>query len=471
MEPPLGLLTVAAMIPDSYNLKLVDLNVTELNVNDIKSADLVFISAMIVQRDSFNEIVALCKQYNKTVVAGGPYASTSYHNIKNVDHFVVNEAETLLPGFFKDYENGVLKKVYINDGKPDLATTPPPRFNLINYKDYLRLSLQYSRGCPFNCEFCDIVEMYGRKPRTKNPEQFINELEVVYNSGYKGSIFVVDDNFIGSIKNTKKLLKKIILWQKKYNYPFALDTEASLNLANDEELLDLMLEAGFYTVFIGIESPDSEALKRMNKQQNLSLDMKKSVNKIQSKGFEITAGFIIGADGEPENIFDLQIEFIQQNAIPIAMVGILLVLPKTQLYRRLKKENRLLGESMGNNTHELELNFIPQMDEKKIKNGYLKILFEIYDPKNYFDRCIDLLKILPKKRVIKTPINILELLALIFLSLSQQAVSYYRLQYFKFLFKAIRCNPKNIETIFSYAIAGDHFLRITRDLFNKENNN
>lgn len=464
--PPLGLLTVAALLPDNYELKLIDMNVTELKIKDIIQADLIMISAMIIQKESFEKLVQLCNRYNKPVVAGGPYPTSSYQDITGVDYFVLNEAEITLPEFLGDFEKGIAKKVYTSEVKPDIINTPIPRIDLINLNSYSSMALQFSRGCPFNCEFCDIIELFGRIPRTKLPEQFLSEVETIYQSGYRGSVFIVDDNFIGNIANVKKLLPFIIRWQKERKYPFLFYTEASVNLAHDEELMDLMAEAGFTMVFLGIETPVQESLKLTHKTQNVKMDLLESVLKIQNKGIEVTAGFIIGFDSDPENISDIQFEFIQKSGIPLAMIGLLTALPNTQLYRRLKSENRLLQESSGNNTLNLELNFKPAMETEKLIKEYEKVISKIYRPKYYFDRCLTLIKNLPQNsrvgvNITKLSDKIIYLWAFI-QSLVKQTFSSYGFYYLKFLLYSLFHKPKLFPKSVQLAIFGYHFFKLTK---------
>jgi len=287
--PPLGLLTVAALLPDDYEIKLIDMNVKVLEEADIINSDLIFISAMIIQKESFEKAVKLCKDLDKPVVAGGPYPTSSSEELKNVDYLVLNEAEITLPEFIRDYEKGEPKRIYTSDNKADITKTPLPRYDLLdNVNDYTYLALQFSRGCPFNCEFCDIIEMFGRKHRSKNIDQFINEIQCVYDTGYRGSLFIVDDNFIGNKNSVKKLLRKILEWQERHNFPFTLFTEASINLAHDDEIMDLMFLSGFSSVFIGIETPDENTLSVTQKEQNLRHDIFESIKKIQCHGLEVT---------------------------------------------------------------------------------------------------------------------------------------------------------------------------------------
>ncbi len=464
--PPLGLMTIASMFPENYELKLVDMNTSSLKDSDIIDADIIFISAMIIQKRSFDDIIKLCRKYKKRVVAGGPYPTSSYRSIKGVDHFILNESETIFGDFLSDLEKGEPKKIYLSEIKPDINLTPVPRFDLINVKDYNSMALQFSRGCPFNCEFCDIIEMFGRKPRTKNPENFIKELEAIYRTGFDGSVFIVDDNFIGNKSRVKELLVRIIEWQKKNSFPYTFFTEASIDLAADEELLDLMSQAGFDMVFIGIETPDENSLHHANKNQNLKLNMVEAVHRIQKRGIEVAGGFIVGFDTDKEDIFDRQIDFISRASIPMAMVGLLDVLPGTQLYRRLKKENRLLADSSGNNTHDLRLNFITEMPGEKLVEGYKKIISTIYHPKNYFQRCYSLLKRIPSNSLDLEfkPVYIKAFL----MSLIKQSFSSYGFYYLKFITKVLFTNIKHFSAAISFAVKGYHFFRITDDIIDAD---
>ncbi len=466
--PPLGLMTVAALLPKEYDVKLIDLNVAPVEEQDILNADFVFISAMIIQKESFSELVALCNALGTPVVAGGPYPISFHGDIEGVSHFVLDEAEVTLPEFLRDLENGSPKKVYTANGvKPDLKTVPPPRFDIIDVQAYNNMSLQYSRGCPFNCEFCDIIEMFGRVSRTKTPDQFARELDAVYEAGFRGSIFIVDDNFIGNKKEVKALLRRIILWQEQHGFPFTFFTEASINLAQDDELLELMVGSGFTMVFIGIETPDEATLAFTQKNQNLKGSIFESIAKIQGYGIEVTGGFIVGFDTDKEDIFDRQISFIQKAGIPVAMVGMLTAVPKTQLYRRLERENRLLADSSGNNTHDFKVNFLSKMPVDKLVEGYKRMIAEVFSPKLYFNRCITLLK---RKPIVSRPqqkITKAEIKAF-FLSLRKQTFSRYGFYYLYFLLRTLFQRPGSIAEAITFAIKGYHLFTITRQILLKE---
>ncbi len=461
--PPLGLMTIAAMLPDNFEVKLIDMNINKLEEKDIINADLVFLSAMIIQNKSFAKAAALAKSLGRTVVAGGPYPTSSQKLIENVDHFILDEGEITLKEFLEDYKNGNARKIYTSDIKPDISTTPIPRFDLINVNDYSNMLLQFSRGCPFNCEFCDIIEMFGRITRTKTSPQFIKELDAVYDSGFRGSLFIVDDNFIGNKKKVKELLSDIIRWQKEKKFPFSFFTEASINCADDDELLSLLQSAGFDMLFVGIETPDAAGLALAQKGQNLKLDMIQSIKKIQRHGMEVTGGFIVGFDTDDETIFDRQFDFIQTAGIPTAMMGMLLALPNTQLYRRLQKENRLLSASSGNNTHDIKLNFISVMNEKKLIEGYKNMITKLYSPKNYFKRAFSLIKELPQKKVSYRNIQYNDLKSLV-KSLFKQGFSKYSFTYFKFLFKTLLKRPRLFPEAIAMSIKGYHFFKITKDI-------
>jgi len=383
--PPLGLLTVAAMLPADWDKKLVDINVESLKDEHILWADMVFISAMIIQKKSAQDIIDRCGNLGRKVVAGGPAFTTRHEDFSGVDHFVLNEAEVTLPLFLADLKAGSLKPVYASQEKPTLTDTPVPLWSLIDMKDYATLAVQYSRGCPFNCEFCDIIVMNGRKPRTKSANQIKKEFKAIYDAGWRKSVFIVDDNFIGNRREVKKMLPELITWQQEHNFPFTLLTEASTDLAKDEELMQMMSRANFFKVFLGLETPDNLSLRECGKYQNTAHNLVDAVNTIHRHGMQVMGGFIVGFDNDTESIFETQIKFIQQIGVVTAMVGLLTALPKTRLWQRLEAEGRLLSESTGENT-DGSLNFMPTMGVEKLQAGYRKILQTIYSPKCYYQR-------------------------------------------------------------------------------------
>ncbi len=383
--PPLGLISVSPLLPTHWERRLVDINVQHLTDADILWADVVFLSAMIVQGPSLKDQIARCKALGVRTVVGGPITSSKDHSIAEADHIVEGEGEDIIAQLCADLETRSAKPYYSSPERPDVTKAPVPHFNLVNFSRYSSMVLQYSRGCPFTCEFCDIIEIYGRRPRTKTPPQVLAELDEIYGLGFRGRVFFVDDNFIGNKKNVKALLPRLVEWMKNHKYPLRSITEASLNLAEDEELLAMMRDAHFISVFLGIETPVAESLKETTKHQNLRGDLLSGVKLIQSYGMEVMAGFIVGFDSDPLDVFERQIQFIRDAAIPLSMVGLLNALPNTQLWRRLQAEGRLLKESLGDNTL-ADLNFVPRMDSKVLLAGYHRILQTIYNPHEYFQR-------------------------------------------------------------------------------------
>jgi len=459
--PPLCLLTVAAMLPETWERKLVDLNVEELHREDIEWADMVFVSAMIVQKESLEEVVDLVRSMGKRVAAGGPFVSTSSDKLPNADHIFIGEAENTLPEFLHDLELGIARKFYKADDRPSLANTPVPDFSLIDMRHYSAMSIQYSRGCPFNCEFCDIIEIYGRVPRTKSNDQMLAELDALFAAGWRGRVFMVDDNFIGNKKNVRLLLPALLEWSRRNGDPFTFITEASINLAEDEPLLQLMQDTGFQRVFLGIETPVEESLKLAKKGQNTKRNLLDSIRKIQSYGLEVMGGFIVGFDSDPDDIFELQKKFIRESGIPLAMVGLLSALPDTQLWRRLNKEGRLLDETSGNNT-DCSLNFIPKMDKTKLVEGYKNVLRTIYSPREYYERALLCLSRYGRNGNEMRRTNLKEDLKSLFtLILTLGVRDRARLHFWKYFYKLIRSHPKNFAHGLTLAAMGYHFRLIT----------
>ncbi len=467
LMPPLGLLTIAGFFPrEEFELELVDMNVRRLRDRDLAGADLVMVSAMIVQKDSFFEVVKACRRLGVKVAAGGPYPTACPEEMGELDHLILDEGELTLPPFLADLRAGKAGRVYSDSAKPSLDEAPLPRFDLIDHEDYANIPLQYSRGCPFNCEFCDIVSLFGRVPRTKSTPRFMAELEELYRIGIRGTLFIVDDNFIGNKPHVKELLRAIGPWQAERGYPFKLSTEASLDLARDEELLDLMVASNFTMVFLGLETPNGGSLECANKAQNLILEPARAVEIIQRKGIEVSGGFIIGFDADPPGIWEEQIGFVKKLAVPMAMVGLLTALPRTALRDRLAREGRLLSRSGGDNTHSASFNFKTVLPEVHLLEGYFKVLGEIYRPRAYFDRCLELLARFPEWRRVRrpgeqkavTPRNLVYLLR----SLLVQSFSRYGLEYLRFVVKALKISPGLVETFITFAVQGRHFFIITR---------
>lgn len=455
--PPLGLLTVSSMLPKSWNKRLVDLNVRALSDRDLEWADVAMVSGMLVHHESIKEALRRCREHGVRSILGGPVVSGA--EIRTwADHVVVGEAEETMPTVVADLENGTLKPLYTVGNLPDLSITPLPDLDLINLKHYSSMAIQFSRGCPFNCEFCDIIEIYGRRPRTKSPAQVLSELDQLYERKWRGSVFLVDDNFIGNKKKVKELLPHLIEWNKKHGSPFGFFTEASLNLADDDKLLQMMREANFFRVFLGIETPVEDSLKEAQKLQNTRRSLLDSVHHIQSFGMEVMAGFIIGFDTDPDDIFDRQVQFIKDSAIPLAMVGLLQALPDTQLYRRLKQEGRLLRDGTGDNL-ETVLNYIPKMDTKRLVEGYRSVLQRIYDRKEYYERARNFLS--HYRPSFHIPYQRSDYAAFLRSLLRQGILGKQRGSYWKFLFDAATRYRHVFGTAVTLAIMGYHFEKIT----------
>jgi radical SAM superfamily enzyme YgiQ (UPF0313 family) len=383
--PPLGLVTVAAMLPPDWDLKLVDLNIERLRDEELQWADYVFVGAMIVQQESVRAVVARCAAAGKTVIAGGPLFTTGHTAFPEIAHFVLGEAEEVMPQLVEDLRQGRLQATYRANRWPDLTQLPVPRWDLLQAKRYVTMAVQFSRGCPFDCEFCDITVMNGRVPRTKTPEQLIAELEALRLRGWKDMVFIVDDNFIGNQRHTRGLLHALIEWRQRTGAKMGFLTEASMNLADHPELCSLMVQAGFKKVFVGIETPSAEGLAECQKRQNCNRDLVASVQTLQRAGFEVMGGFIVGFDSDKADIFKRQFEFIQRSGVATAMVGLLTALPQTRLWQRLQREGRLETASTGNNTDAV-LNFKPKLSREFLVTGYRDLMRRLYEPRNYYAR-------------------------------------------------------------------------------------
>ena len=457
--PPLGLLTVAAMLPEAWTKRLVDMNVQTLGDADIAWADMVLVSAMLVQEQSAREVIARARAAGKTVVAGGPAFTAEHERFEGVDHFVLDEGEVTLPPFLSDFARGEAKAVYSSPERPDLSATPIPRWELIDFKDYASMAVQYSRGCPFDCEFCSIVVMNGRTPRVKAPERMLAEIESLYEAGYRGVIFIVDDNFIGNKGRVKRFLPELARWQAEHEYPFKFMTEASVNLAQDEELMRLMSEANFHKVFLGIETPSTSSLQECGKSQNVATDIPTAIRTINQHGMQVMGGFIVGFDSDTESIFERQIRFIQEIGVVTAMVGVLSAIPKTRLWKRLRAENRLLGSASGDNT-DGSPNFVPKMDLDALVDGYRHILDTIYSTKHYYRRIGTFLKNYQptvRGRIDKADIKAgLKSLWVI------GVVSKARFRYWLLMIKTLATKRKALPVAVEMAIMGRHFERMAR---------
>ncbi len=400
---PLGMITMAALLPVEWELRLLDLNTTTLHDTDIDWADLVFIGGMLPQQPRFLRLIERVHSRGKKVVAGGPDPTSQPEVYRSADYLVLGEAECSLPPFLADLAGGATSGTYFPDEKPDLARTPVPRFDLLELKNYLMIGVQFSRGCPFSCEFCDIIELYGRNPRTKTPQQILAELDALYRLGHRGHVDFVDDNFIGHKGKAKAILRAVKDWSEVHGHPFFFSTEASINLADDEELLGLMRDLDFRYVFVGIESADSEVLRSMHKRQNLTRDVVEDLHRIYRYGMVVNGGFILGFDGETSDSARRMTEIIERGKIVMPMVGLLFALPNTQLTRRLREEHRLLDDTgrlkEAREQTEVDqttsgLNFIPQRPEAEILGDLLHVLNGAYSTRNYFDRCLSLSQVL-----------------------------------------------------------------------------
>ncbi len=462
-EPPLGLLTLAAMLPDSWNLKLIDLNVEPLRDKDLAEADYLFLTGMIVHRRSMLQVIERARRHGVPVVCGGPLATIDWNMLPGADVFVQGEAEEAISPFLEDLQNGrPLKKFYRAQRFPDIQTTPVPRWNLLNMKHYASMSVQFSRGCPYNCEFCNVTVLNGHRPRTKSAEQFVNELQALYDAGWRGSVFVVDDNFIGNRKVLKqRVLPAIARWMQEHNHPFSFGTEVSINLANDPELMRLMVEAGFDTVFVGIETVNQASLEECNKKQNIKTDLQRAVRTIQQHGLMVTGGFIIGFDHDPPNIFEQQFRFIQTTGIVTAMVGLLNAPTGTRLYERLKKEKRLIASLSGDNM-DGSTNILPKMDINYLKRKYRILINSLYESRTFYQRLKVFLTNYVPPPAHHFSVTVAELKAL-FRSLWVLGVKERgRWHYWKVLFYSLVRFPSKFPLAVRLSIYGYHFRRVAR---------
>ena len=477
---PTGLLTVMAMLPKKMfeAQRLIDLNVEPLTDEQIKNTDLIFTSTMIVQEDSHNEVVDRARFFGKRVVAGGPLVTT-YPERTSADYIVAGEAEVTLGPFLEDLlrgaKNGLWTEKNVSErtrglvqltkgGKVELTKTPLPRWDLTDLGNYWAAAVQFSRGCPFNCDFCDITKLYGKEPRTKTPHQMIEEFNALYNYGYRGEVFIVDDNFIGNRNSVKQLLPHIAEWQQERRYPFSLFTEASMNLAwpNNRDILEGMQKAGFNHVFLGIESVDNEVLENMQKGQNTKMSQLEAVIRIQRAGLEVSGGFIVGTDGEKKGSLKMLYDFIQEAGIAVPMPGLLIAGRGTDLYKRLEREGRIREETRGNNTHQLGFNFETrtELSEKELLEGYKELLGKLFNARNYYDRCRTLQKNQgPHHRIERSA---LEGLVILGRSIKGQLFAEGGWEYAKYLIETALRRPDNFTTAVAHAIKFDHFRNITR---------
>ena len=461
-QPPLGLLTVAAMLPEAWRLRLVDMNVSDLKKKDLRWADVAFISAMGIQKESASDVIARCVEAGVTTVAGGPLFTANSEDYPQVDHLVLNEAEATLPRFLEDFERGCAARCYRSDEFLGLERTPVPRYELLDMRKYAAMNIQYSRGCPFNCEFCDISVLFGRKVRTKPSEGLIAELEYLYSLGWRSDVFFVDDNFIGHRQKLKtEVLPMMIDWMEAHGNPFTFNTEVSIDVSDDDELMDLMVQSGFDSVFVGIETVDDDALVECGKVQNRHRDMLACVKRIQNKGMQVSAGFILGFDSDQPPVFDRLRMFIQTSGIVSAMVGLLNAPKRTQLYQRLEKEGRLLADHTGSNT-DFSMNFEPRMDRETLISGYGKVLAGIYSPKPYYERVMRFLRdFKPARRKRRQGRGLRwlagRLVAMAKVNFRLGVIGRERLQYWRLFFWTLFTRPGLFPLALSLAVYGHHF--------------
>src|ERR1035437_5201905 len=455
--PPLGLITVSAMLPKTWKKKLVDMNVSTLRESDIVWADYVFIGAMYIQKESVSKVIEECVKHKVKMVAGGPLFTKEFDNYPQIDHFVLNEAEITLPLFLKDLDSGFPKKIYKTDEYADLSLTTVPDYHLLSRKDYAFMNIQVSRGCPFSCDFCEITSLLGHKVRMKDTNQIIKELDMLYDLNWRGSVFIVDDNFIGNKNEIKNnLLPAMKKWMQNHKYPFTFNTETSINLADDKILMSLMVETGFSSTFIGIETPSETSLQECNKSQNNNRDLLQSVKKIQQAGLQVSGGFIVGFDSDTSTVFQQQIDFIQQSGIVSAMVGLLNAPKNTKLYERLEAENRLTTEATGSNT-DLSMNFTPKMDYHELLDGYKKIIHRIYTTKPYYKRIRQLLVNYKRVHARQDKIELSSLSAFIKSMIIIGIVNKGRGEYWKLFIWTLFRRPGLFMDAMTFVVYGYHF--------------
>ncbi|NPV07616.1 MAG: DUF4070 domain-containing protein [Anaerolineae bacterium] len=459
--PPLGLLTVAALLPEAWGKRLVDMNVRDLTAEDLEWADMVFVSAMVVQRDSARQVIDRCRQAGVKVVAGGPLFTIEPQEFSDVDHLVLNEGEITLPQFLADLERGEPKRIYTTDQHADMTQVPVPLWHLADLRSYETVSIQFSRGCPFNCDFCNVTVLLGHRPRTKTAAQIIAELDALYALGWRKGVFFVDDNFIGNRRVLKnEVLPALIEWRRgKTGMPF--NTEASIDLSDDPELMQLMVAAGFNTVFVGIETPNEDSLAECNKFQNKGRDLVAAVKRMHRTGLQVQGGFIVGFDSDTPSIFQQQIEFIQRSGIVTAMVGLLQAPPGTKLYERMKREGRLISRLSGDNV-DGSTNIIPRMDLEVLRKGYRDILNHIYSPHHYYERVKTFLEDYDPPRLnirIDAGYVAAFLRSICRLGIKGQE----RAQYWRLFFWTLFRKPRLFPLAITMAIYGFHFRRVAEN--------
>jgi radical SAM superfamily enzyme YgiQ (UPF0313 family) len=462
-QPPLGLLTVAALLPREWHKRLVDLNVRDLADADLAWADYAFIGGMVVQRASATEVIARCKRAAVPVVAGGPLFTMEHESFENVDHFVLDEAELTLPPLLADLEVGVPQRIYRASGYADLTTSPTPLWELADLRQYATMGIQYCRGCPYDCDFCNVTALLGHRPRTKTVDQVIAELDRLSELGWRGNVFFVDDNLIGNKRDAKaRLLPALEAWQERHGCRMPFNAQVSMNLADDAELLAMMARAGFDTVFIGIESPDEAALAACNKKQNLRRDLIADVKRVQRAGIEVYAGFIVGFDGDTLSSFHRLAEFIQASGIVTAMVGMLQAPPGTRLFERMRNEGRLAGSMTGDNV-DGTTNILPAMGLEVLQDRYRQLIGQLYEPRHYYRRVRTFLR---EYRVplVRPHLDARRLLAFARSIARLGIIGRERVHYWGLLLWTLTRRPRLLPHAVTLSIYGYHFRLITQRL-------
>jgi radical SAM superfamily enzyme YgiQ (UPF0313 family) len=464
--PPLGLLTVASMLPGDWAKRLIDMNTDRLRDEDISQADIVLVSAMVIQRDSAREVIASCNRLGVKVVAGGPLFTSEPEEFEAADHLVLDEAEITLPVFLRDLQNGCARHIYTSQERPDMSLVPLPMWSLIDPAKYIQMSFQYSRGCPFDCDFCNISVLNGKNVRTKGKEQIIAELDALYNRGWRSGVFIVDDNFIGNKKKLKaEILPAMIEWQRAKRYPFILSTQVSINLSDDDELMDLLSAAGFEGVFVGIESPNEESLAECNKHQNEHRDLVASVIRLQNHGLQVQAGLIVGFDSDPVSVFKSQIKFVQQSGIVMAMVGLLNAPRGTRLFKRMEQEKRLTQDlATGDNT-DCSMNFVPKMERVTLVKGYIEVLRTLYSPSAYYRRIGTFFsEYKPKNKHGMSQLKWWQAVAWVRSLWVMGVKDSARVQYWRFMGATLFKRPNAFPLSITLAVYGYHFRSVLRRL-------
>jgi len=459
---PLSLITVAAMLPDDWSIRLIDLEIEPLSDDDICSADVVMLSGMIIQRESLQAVLVRCRRLGVRTVVGGPYATAMPETLDSADHLVIGEGEDIVPELASDLEAGRARRIYREAEKPDITTSPIPRFDLLQHDAYHYLALQFSRGCPFLCEFCDITTLYGRRPRTKTAAQVVRELDAIRETGFRGSVMFVDDNFIGNRKRAAEVLPAIADWRSDTGAPLDFFTETSIDLAEHPELVKLMTQAGFYATFVGIETPSRESLRETGKVQNLKHDMVEQLESLRAAGMDIRGGFVLGFDSDGPQIFDEMIDFVQRAGVPYATVSLLVALPNTPLYGRMKREGRLRPDSVHGDFQAFS-NIVTRMPTETLIEGYIRVLETLYEPAVFFDRCrIQLSTWVAAPGLDRT--DLLSGLRVMWRSIQRLGLfGPYRREYWRFLVWVLRRHPSKFSLAVSQTCAGHHYITFTRD--------